>query len=190
MDAALVSPAERPTSCLPLKTTSVDWPCTLRARSTSFWLSKSTLRKTRSRKRGSAVSFCRIGCWARQVGHQGAVTSTRMGLPAACAASKGSLGEALGGSEGRQRRGGGGKRGRGENEGAAMDHGCPRGLAMRRHVDASSGPLRRCCGERYAGDVFVIGAARAGGSRQTWRGPGRCPAGASQHVSRPVSRVL
>src|SRR6266853_637736 len=87
MLAALVSPAERPVSCLPLKVISVLCTRTLNLRSRSFWVSKSISNLATSLNFGWAERLARMGAWALQVGHQGAVTSTRIELPAACAAS-------------------------------------------------------------------------------------------------------
>ena len=56
--------------------------------SASFWLSKSTWKIASFANFGWAVSSDRIGFCALQVGHQGAVTSTRIGSPAFLAASK------------------------------------------------------------------------------------------------------
>src|SRR6266404_1757456 len=87
MLAASVSPAERPVSCLPLKVISVLCTRTLNFRSRSFWVSKSISNLATSLNFGWAERLARMGAWALQIGHQGAVTSTRIDLPAACAAS-------------------------------------------------------------------------------------------------------
>src|SRR4051812_22636168 len=88
MRAALVSPVERPTSCLPLKVINVLCVRTLNFRSRSFWVSKSISNEVTSLNLGFVARLARMGAWALQVGHQGAVTSTRIGKPAAWAASK------------------------------------------------------------------------------------------------------
>ena len=84
MLAASVSPAERPVSCLPLKVINVLCTRTLNLRSRSFWVSKSISNLATSLNFGWAERRARMGAWALQVGHQGAVTSTRIELPAAC----------------------------------------------------------------------------------------------------------
>ena len=60
---------------------------TLNFRSRSFWLSKSISNTTRSLNLAFCVNSDRIGFCALHVGHHGAVTSTRMGFPAACVAA-------------------------------------------------------------------------------------------------------
>src|SRR5262249_1355622 len=67
---------------------SVLWDCALRARTASFWLSKSTSKTTRFLNFGSATNSARIGFCAWQTGHQGALMWTRMDLPAFCASPK------------------------------------------------------------------------------------------------------
>src|SRR5262249_36473030 len=90
IDERSVSPTERPVSRSPLNAIKVDCMRTPKALTASFWLSKSTTKKTRFLNLGSAVSSLKIGFCLAQIGHQEAWTSTKIGLPAFCAAAKAS----------------------------------------------------------------------------------------------------
>jgi hypothetical protein len=81
MAAGSVSPTERDVSALPRKAMSVLWLCALNRRSVSVCESKSTSKMTSLLKSDDLARSSMTGFCALQVGHQGAVTWTRMGRP-------------------------------------------------------------------------------------------------------------
>jgi hypothetical protein len=89
-ESGLVSPTERPVSFPPLKTIRVLCICAPNFLTASFCASKSTWITTRSSNFGVFFRSDRIGPYFLQTGHQEACISTRIGFPAAMAASKAS----------------------------------------------------------------------------------------------------